>query len=79
MSNLISNSENLVLEESEWIRHGPDLAALGKGGDHGWLNTAIEELLNGVSRTFTKVSPNSCPVVSTKDYSDDLHRNDFWQ
>ena len=53
--NLVMNSENLVLEESDWIREGPDLAALGYGGDHGWLNSFLEDALNLLSRSFTKV------------------------
>ena len=54
--NLVMNSENLVLEESEWIREGPDLAALGYSGDHGWLNTMVEDVFNMISRRFTKAS-----------------------
>ena len=54
--NLVMNSENLVLEESDWIREGPDLAALGYGGDHGWLTTFLEDAFNLISRRLTKVS-----------------------
>lgn len=54
--NLIRNTESLVLEESEWIQEGPDLAALGYSGDHGWLNAFVEDLLNFVSRGLTRVS-----------------------
>jgi len=54
--NLIMNTQSLVLEESEWIHQLPDLVALGYGGDHGWLNTFLEDSLNWVSRKFTKVS-----------------------
>ncbi|KAL2056583.1 hypothetical protein ABVK25_002977 [Lepraria finkii] len=52
--NLISNTGSLVQDESEWIREGPDLAALGSSGDYGWLNAILEDLLNLISRTMTK-------------------------
>lgn len=54
--NLIKNTESLVMEESEWIRHGPDLAALSHGSQHGWLNGAIEDVLSLFSTRFTTVS-----------------------
>lgn len=53
--NLISNTQSLVAEESDWIHEGPDLAALGYGGDHGWLNAFLEDLLNSISRGMTRV------------------------
>ena len=54
--NLISNTGSLVQDESDWIHEGPDLAALGYGGDHGWLNAMLEDFLNLISRAMTKVS-----------------------
>lgn len=44
-----------MAEESDWIHEGPDLAALGYGGDHGWLNAFLEDLLNSISRGMTRV------------------------
>jgi len=57
MYNLISNTQSLVKDESEWIREGPDLAALDQGTEHGWLNTFLRDLLNNISRKVTMVSP----------------------
>ena len=54
--NIVMNTESLVADEADWIREGPDLAALGYGGDHGWLNAVLEDVFNFVSRRFTKVS-----------------------
>lgn len=57
MYNLISNTQSLVKDEADWIREGPDLAALGQGNEHGWLNTFLEDVLNMMSRKVTMVSP----------------------
>lgn len=54
LSNLISNTQSLVSDESDWVRYGPDLAAVGRGSEHGWLNTFIEDTLNMISVTLTK-------------------------
>lgn len=54
--NLIHNTESLVRNEADWIREGTDLAALGCAADRGWLNTCLENTLNTISRTATKVS-----------------------
>lgn len=54
--NLIHNTESLVYDEADWIREGTDLAALGRAADRGWLNTFLENILNTISRTATKVS-----------------------
>ena len=54
--NLIHNTQSLVCDEADWIREGTDLAALGYAADRGWLNTFLEDLLNTVSRTVTRVS-----------------------
>lgn len=54
--NMIHNTQSLVSDEADWIREGPDLAALGCAADRGWLNTFLENILNTVSRTATKVS-----------------------
>lgn len=56
LSNLISNTQSLVSDESDWIRCGPDLAALGRGSEHGWLNTFLEDILNKISMRLTMVS-----------------------
>ena len=56
VSNLILNTQSLVSDESDWIRHGPDLAALGRGAEHGWLNTFLEDALNKISRRATMAS-----------------------
>ena len=56
ISNLILNTQNLVSDESDWIRHGPDLAALGCGAEYGWLNTSLEDALNKISKSMTMAS-----------------------
>lgn len=61
MCNLISNTQSLVKDESDWIREGPDLAALGQGNEHGWLNTFLEDVLSTMSRKVTMVSPDAVP------------------
>ncbi|KAM0797866.1 hypothetical protein BDR22DRAFT_427517 [Usnea florida] len=53
ISNLILNTHNLVSDESDWIRHGSDLAALGCGAEYGWLNTSLEDALNKISKSMT--------------------------
>jgi len=55
---LIRNTESLVSDESDWIRYGPDLAALSRGAEHGWFNNFLEDSLNTISRRFTTVSPS---------------------
>lgn len=54
--NMIHNTQSLVSDEADWIREGTDLAALGCAADRGWLNTFLENLLNTISRTATRVS-----------------------
>ena len=56
LSNLISNTQSLVSDESDWVHCGPDLAALGRTPEHGWLNTFIEDALNTISTRLTMVS-----------------------
>lgn len=53
VSNLISNTQSLVSDESDWIRHGPDLAAVGRSSEYGWLNTFLEDMLNKISMGLT--------------------------
>lgn len=53
---LIHNTESLVHTEADWIREGTDLAALGCAADRGWLNNFLENTLNTISRTATRVS-----------------------
>ena len=43
-------------DESDWIRNGPDLAALGRGTEHGWLNTFLEDTMNKISTRLTMAS-----------------------
>ena len=52
---MISNTQSLVTDEADWIREGPDLAALGCGNEHGWLNTALEDSMNAISKKWTMV------------------------
>ena len=52
---LISNTQSLVTDEADWIREGPDLAALGTTNEHGWLNTFLEDLLSIISKKVTMV------------------------
>ena len=59
MCNVISNTQSLVKDESDWIREGPDLAALAQGNEHGWLNTFLEDVLSTMSRKVTMVSPDA--------------------
>ena len=54
--NLISNTESLAAEESEWIRHSPDLVSLVRDAEHGWFGGFLEDTLNTVSRTLTRIS-----------------------
>ena len=71
LSNLISNTQSLVTDESDWTRCGPDLAALGRGSEHGWLNTFLEDMLNRISMRLTMASipfvahSNCHPYLST--------------
>ena len=65
LSNLISNTQSLVADESDWIRCGPDLAALGRGSEHGWLNTFLEDMLNKISMRLTMAS---IPFVAHSNY-----------
>ena len=39
LHNLIENSRSLVGDESDWVREGPDLAALDRGPEYSWLHT----------------------------------------
>ena len=54
--NLIHNTQSLVSNEADWIREGPDLAALSYDADRWWLNNFLADVLNSISRTATKVS-----------------------
>ena len=54
--NLINNTQSLVKGEADWIRHGSDLAAVGCGGEHGWLNTFLEDAVNWLLRRAILVS-----------------------
>ena len=56
LHNLINNTQSLVQGEANWIRQGPDLAAVGCGTEHGWLDTVLEDAFNWLSRRATLVS-----------------------
>lgn len=45
-----------MTEEAEWIRQGPDLAALGSGPEYGWLKRILEGMLIWLSSKATMVS-----------------------
>lgn len=62
--NLILNTKSLVSNELDWIRHGPDLAALGCDAERGWLNTFLEDTLNKISKSMTVAStPSATPFI----------------
>ena len=59
--NMVGNTQSLVGDEAEWTAEGPDLAALGRDVEYGWLNTFLED-------TLSKISPKATLVgVVTKD------------
>lgn len=58
--NLITNTDNLVESELEWIQHTPDLVAPGCGDEYGWLNSAFEDALSAISKVITLVSDTLC-------------------
>ena len=53
--NLINNTESLVHDEAEWIRHTPDLAVLAHDGEKGWFNGFLEDCLFTISKRLTLV------------------------
>lgn len=60
--NLIKGTNSLEPRETDWLRCGPDLAALTTGPEHGWFNNFVEDVLNNMSRRLTTVSlPFGCP------------------
>ena len=54
--NIISKTGVQAMDESGWIRRGPDLAAIAHDAEYGWLNGLVETALMKFSRTLTKVS-----------------------
>ena len=69
--NLINNTQSLVGSEADWICQGPDLAAVGCGTEHGWLNTLLEDALNWlptrvilVSLILTCLAKSCIPCIS---------------
>ena len=54
--NLIYNTQSLVQGEAVWIRQGPDLVAVGRGTEYGWLNSFLEDALNWLPKRATLVS-----------------------
>ena len=70
---MIHNTESLVYDEADWIREGTDLAALGCAADRGWLNTFLENMLNTISRTATRVCARRhlCKVIFLQPSQDD--------
>ena len=57
LNDLIINTRSLGQKESEWVREGPDLVALGQVKEHAWLNI----FLNGISKRMTSVSRQADP------------------
>ena len=53
--NLIHNTESLVADEADFIRHSADLASLVPGVEHGWFKGFLEDVLNLISRRAAKV------------------------
>ncbi len=53
--NMVGNTKSLVGDEAEWTAEGPDLAALGRDVEYGWLNTFLEDTLSKISRKATLV------------------------
>ncbi|KAL9632211.1 MAG: hypothetical protein Q9164_005457 [Protoblastenia rupestris] len=51
---LIKNTQCLVAVENEWIRHVPDLAALGQDAGHDWTNGFPTNFFNTISRRLTQ-------------------------
>ncbi|KAL9129784.1 MAG: hypothetical protein Q9217_001860 [Psora testacea] len=51
---LIKSTQSLVKDESDWIRHSLDLAALSVGTEHGWFNEFLEDSMNNISRRMTR-------------------------
>lgn len=66
LHNLIHNTQSFVQGEAEWIRQGPDLAAVGCGTEYGWLNTFLEDAVNWLPRRATLVSLT--PIYLIKEY-----------
>ena len=56
LHNLVNNTQSLVGDESDWIREGPDLAALYRGPEYSWLNTCFEDIMSRISKRATLVS-----------------------
>ena len=59
--NMVGNTQSLVGDEAEWTAEGPDLAALGRDVEYGWLNTFLADMLSKISPKATLVG------VVTKD------------
>lgn len=53
--NLMQHTAGVATMESEWIQHGPDLAAVAQDQEYGWFNGFLEDNLNRISRKLTKV------------------------
>ena len=54
--NLIHNTESLVADEADFIRHSLDLASLVPGVEHGWFKGFLEDALKLISRRAAKVN-----------------------
>lgn len=56
LADLIHNTRNLAGAESDWIRQGEDLVALGHDNEPGWFIGFIADILLKISRRATTVS-----------------------
>ena len=54
--NIISKTGVQTIDESGWIRRGPDLAAIAHDAEYGWLNGLVETALKKFSKSLTRVS-----------------------
>ena len=55
VANFIASTGSQAAEESDWIRLGPDLAAVAHDQEHGWLIAFLEDTLLKLSRKITVV------------------------
>ena len=67
MFNMIDKTECVIDDETQWIHHGPDLAAVAHDHEYGWFQILLEDTLNRISRRFTKVSDDLPCAYSLKE------------
>ena len=66
VANFIYNTGSQAVEESDWIRIGPDLAAVAHDQEHGWLIGFIEDTLMRISKNGAMVSFSSFETSVTR-------------